>query len=98
MPKRQDLKSILIIGAGPLGLLHAGVARSLGASTILFSEIDVRRRQQLVPTVRRRGRLQWGCDNRHALAQHRLPVHFRAQQAVRESRRLWLRSRSRDSR
>ena len=40
---------VLIIGAGPLGLLHAGVARSLGASTILFSEIDVRRRQQLVP-------------------------------------------------
>lgn len=40
--------TVLIIGAGPLGLLQAGVARAFGAANILFSEIDSRRRQRVV--------------------------------------------------
>lgn len=44
--------TVLIIGAGPLGLLQAGAARAAGATSILFSEIDPRRRQRVA--------LPWG--------------------------------------
>ena len=40
--------TVLIIGAGPLGLLHAGAARASGATSILFSEVDSKRRQRVV--------------------------------------------------
>lgn len=39
--------TVLIVGAGPLGLLQAGAARAAGATSILFSEIASRRRDRL---------------------------------------------------
>jgi len=45
--KRGD--TVLIIGAGPLGLLHSYVARVRGAENILFSEIQAARRKTAIP-------------------------------------------------
>jgi L-iditol 2-dehydrogenase len=42
--------TVLIIGAGPLGLLHSYVARVKGAENILVSEIQISRRKSAMPT------------------------------------------------
>ena len=38
--------SLLLLGAGPMGLLHLLLARALGAATVIVSEIDDARREQ----------------------------------------------------
>ena len=42
----QQGDTVLVMGAGPMGILNAAVARAFGAKTIIMSEINPLRRQQ----------------------------------------------------
>ena len=51
MPKRTDIKSILVIGAGPIGLAVALFARASGARSVISSEVSPARRALAVHEV-----------------------------------------------
>ncbi|MGL4593156.1 MAG: alcohol dehydrogenase catalytic domain-containing protein [Thermoguttaceae bacterium] len=44
--KVQQGDTVLVMGAGPMGLLNAVVAKAMGASTIIMSELNSLRREQ----------------------------------------------------
>ena len=43
MGKRTDIKSILIIGAGPIGVMHAKISKLAGAGKVIINDIHAQR-------------------------------------------------------